>query len=119
MNKINKTKRFKQLILQERIQIEIKHNQGWSLSDIARHLGCGRNRSTISRELEGRPRKGQGKYEAFKAQCLAIERVKDRGKRLRLKNETIRLYAIEKLKIRFTYIGLCTLINSIKNLFKK
>lgn len=99
MKKHDKTKRFKQLILQERIQIEIKHNQGWSLSCIARHLGCRRNRSTVSRELEGRPRKGRGKYEAFKAQCQAIERVKDRGKRLKLKNETIRLYAIEKLKL--------------------
>lgn len=99
MKNNNKTKGFKQLNLNERIQIEIKHNQGWSLSDIARDLGCGRNRSTISRELGGRPRKGRGKYEAYKAHCQAIERVKDRGKRERLKNEATRKYTIEKLKL--------------------
>ena len=99
MKKHNKTKGFKQLNLNERIQVEIKHNLGWSLSDIAKHLGAKRNRSTVSRELGGRPRKGRGKYEAYKAHCQAIERVKYRGKRDGLKNEVTRKYTKEKLKI--------------------
>ena len=99
MKNNNKTKKFKQLNLNDRIQIEIKRNLGWSLSDIAKHLGAKRNRSTVSREIGGRPRKGRGKYEAYKAHCQAIERVKDRGKRERLKNEVIRTYTKTKLKL--------------------
>jgi transposase, IS30 family len=99
MKNNNKTKGFTHLNLNERIQIEIKHNIGWSLNNIAKHLGSGRNRSTISRELGGRPRKGPGKYEAYRAHCQAIEREKNRGKRLRLKNEVIRTYTKTKLKL--------------------
>ncbi len=43
--------------------------------------------------------KGRGRYNAYQAHCRALERVKDRGKRERLKNETTRVYANEKLRI--------------------
>ena len=59
-------KRNKRLSLGERIQIEIDYKQGMSMAEIAKHLGKGRNKSTVSREIGGRPRKGQGKYNCFK-----------------------------------------------------
>lgn len=99
MNNNNKTKVFEHLSLSERIQIELKYSTGWSFSDIAKHLGKGRNRSTVWRETKGRKRKGHGKYEAYRAQCHALEREKDRGKRFRLKNEVTRTYTKTKLKL--------------------
>ena len=90
---------FKQLNLNNRIQIEIKYNQGKSLAQIAEYLGKKRNKSTICREIDGAPRKGKGGYNAYQAHCRALTRVKDRGKRERLKNEATRAYAKEKLKI--------------------
>lgn len=100
-NKIN-TKNHKRLNLSERIQIEIKYSQGRTLEEIAKHLGNGRNKSTISREIAGRSRKGLGKYQAYQANCRVLERESHRGKRERLKNETIRNYAKEKMKIGWT-----------------
>ena len=92
-------KGFKRLSLDERIQIEIQYSQGRDLAEIAEHLGHGRNKSTVSREIGGRPRKGIGRYKAYQANCRAIEREDNRGKRERLKNETIRNYVKEKLRI--------------------
>lgn len=88
--------------LDERIQIEIQYSQGKDLGEIAGHLGQGRSKSTISREIGGRPRKGRGKYQAYQANCRAMEREEKRGKRERLKNETTRKYAKEKLKLGWT-----------------
>lgn len=102
MENKQKKKGFKRLSLSERIQIEIKYNQGKSLSEIAKHLGNGRNKSTISREIDGRPGRGIGKYQAYQANCRAIEREENRGKRERLKNETIRGYVETKLKLGWT-----------------
>lgn len=96
------SRRFKHLNLNERIQIEIKYGNGWSFKQIADHLGKRRNKSTISREINDLPRKGRGRYEAYRSHCKAIEREKDRGKRERLKNEAIRSYAISRMKIGWT-----------------
>jgi transposase, IS30 family len=95
-------RRLKRLDLSERIQIEIDYKRGKSLSEIAKHLGKSRNKSTISREIGGCPRKGRGKYQAYQANCRAIERESHRGKRDRLKNEAIRTYTKEKLKLGWT-----------------
>jgi IS30 family transposase len=102
MKNKQKKKGLKRLDLNERIQIEIKYSQGRSLGEIAKHLGHGRNKSTVSREIDGRPRKGHGKYQAYQANCKAVERESHRGKRERLKNEAIRKYVTEKLKIGWT-----------------
>lgn len=88
--------------LDERIQIEIKYSQGRSLSEISKHLGHGRNKSTVSREIGGRPRKGRGKYKAYEANCRAVKREGSRGKRERLKNEATRKYTTDRLKIGWT-----------------
>ena len=92
----------KRLSLNERIQIEIDYTQGMSMSGIAKHLGNGRNKSTISREIGGRPRKGRGKYQSYQSNCRAVKREGSRGKRKRLKNEVIRIYTIEKLTLGWT-----------------
>lgn len=92
----------KRLNLSERIQIEIKYSQGRNLDEIAKHLGHGRNKSTVSREIGGRPRKGRGKYKAYEANCRAVKRGESRGKRDRLKNEDTRIYTVEKLKLGWT-----------------
>lgn len=97
-----KKKGLKRLDLNERIQIELQYSQGKNLAEIARHLGKGRNKSTISREIGGRPRKGIGKYQAYRANCEAVERESHRGKREKLKNEDTRKYVTEKLKIGWT-----------------
>jgi IS30 family transposase len=97
MSKNIKRKGFRHLDLDDRIQIEIEYSKGKSYEEIARHLGNNRNKSTISREIDGRPSRGVGKYKAYTSHCRFIEREKHRGKRERLKNEVIRMYTKEKL----------------------
>lgn len=97
-----KGKSLKRLSLSERIQIELQYSQGKNLREIAEHLGHGRNKSTVSREIGGRPRKGRGKYQAYQANVRAVECEEKRGTRPLLKNEAIRTYATEKLKLGWT-----------------
>ena len=85
--------------MDDRIQIEIQYSQGKSYGAIAKHIGNGRNKSTILREINGRPNKGVGKYKAYVSHCRFLEKEKSRGKRERLKNEVIRSYTKEKLKL--------------------
>ncbi len=89
---------FKQFDLNDRIRIEIKYREGRSFREIARYLGNGRNASSVCREMGGRPRKGIGKYQAHISHEKALD--KRFGKKtVRLKNKTILLYVIAKLKI--------------------
>ncbi len=89
---------FRQLSLDERIRIEIRYRDGWSLRSIAKELGSGRTAGTVSREIEGKPRKGSGGYRARSAHAEAL--AKRTGKREgRLKNETIKSYVTEKLRL--------------------
>lgn len=98
--KNNKRRRgFKHLDLNDRIQIEIQYGQGKSYGEIAKHLGRYRNKSTVFREIGGRPNKGVGKYKAYTSHCRFLEKEKSRGKREKLKNEAIRTYVKEKMKI--------------------
>lgn len=102
MKQENQRKVLKRLNLSERIQIEIHYSQGRNLREIAEHLGNGRNKSTLSREIGGRPRKGRGKYQAYQANCRVLEREESRGRRERLKSEVIRTYTTAKLKLGWT-----------------
>lgn len=96
--KSNEQTGWKQLSLDERIRIEIRYRDGCSLRAIAEELGSGRTAGTVSREIAGKPRRGRGRYEARRAHEDALE--KRLGKRgVRLKNETVRTYAVEGLKI--------------------
>lgn len=94
----NKKQAFKQLTLDDRIRIEIKYREGMSFRGIARYLGNGRTGSSILREIGGKPRRGLGKYQAHISHEKAL--AKRFGKKpARLKNEMIRSYVNEKLKL--------------------
>ena len=99
MNKNQKAKRsFNQFTLNDRIRIEIRYREGWSLRKIANELGNGRTAGSISREVAGKPRKGVGKYQAHIAHEQALN--KRYGKKtMRLKNELIGRYVKEKMKL--------------------
>lgn len=96
--KTAKKKSFGQLTLPERVRIEIKYRDGFSLREIAHYLGNGRTAGAISREIAGRPRKGVGKYQAHVSHAQALK--KRLGKKPeRLKNEFTRTYVKAKLKL--------------------
>lgn len=89
---------FNQLNLNDRIKIEVRYRDGWSLRKIAKYLGNGRTAGSVCREIDGKPRKGRGKYQAHINHEKALNK-KTNKKKLRLKNELIRNYVVEKLKI--------------------
>jgi len=99
MNKNKKEKRcFNQFTLNDRIRIEIRYRDGWSLRKIAFELGNGRTAGSVSRETAGKPRKGVGKYQAHIVHEQALN--KRYGKKtFRLKNDLIQEYAVKKLKL--------------------
>lgn len=97
MNK-KKKRHFKQFTLNDRITIEIRYKDGWSLREIAAELGSGREAGSVCREIGGKPRKGLGKYQAHIAHAKALK--KRYGKKLlRLKNDLIQVYVVKKLKL--------------------
>ena len=64
--------------LRERSIIEVRWcRDGKTVTEIAKELG--RNKSSVSRELEGKPRKGRGKYDADHAHRKALDRIGNRG----------------------------------------
>src|SRR3989344_712624 len=97
--KINKARTFKQLTLLDRIEIEISYRNGLSLGKIARKIG--RDKGSVCREIAGRPRRGFGKYQAYGSHGRAL--IRRLGKKPgRPKNEFIRSYVKEKMKIGWT-----------------
>jgi IS30 family transposase len=96
--KQKKKRLFKQFSLDDRIRIEIRYRDGYSMREIAEYLGNGRNVSSVYREIGGKPNKGLGKYIAYVSHEKALD--KRFGKKtVRLKNDLIRNYVIEKLKL--------------------
>ena len=89
---------FQQFNLEDRIRIEIKYRAGQSFHAIALHLGKRRQASSVLREVAGRPRRGRGKYQAHVSHEKALDR-RFGKKTVRLKNDIIRNYVIEKLKL--------------------
>lgn len=93
-------KKHKKLSLEERITIEINYcHNNKSLREIARILANGRNVSTVSNEIGNKERHGRNRYKAYVANNGAIERRDKRKNKERLKNDFIRNYVIEKLKL--------------------
>lgn len=89
---------FKQFTLTDRIKIEIRYRDGWSLREIATELGRGRTAGSVSREIAGKPRKGIGKYQAHIAHENTLE--KRHGKKgFRLKNVLVQGYVVKKMKL--------------------
>ena len=92
-------RQFVHLSLDERIKIEMEYRDGKSFRDIAKILGNGRSASAIIREVGGKPRRGLGKYQAYIAHNKMLAKREKRGKRPRLKNNLIRTYTTEKMKL--------------------
>lgn len=98
-NKIKKDRRcFSQLTLNDRIKIEIRYRDGWSLRKIAEYLGNGRTAGSVCREISGKPRRGIGKYQAHINHAKALEK-RFGKKQMKLKNEVVLSYVVEKLKL--------------------
>ena len=93
----SKAKRQIPLTLRERIDIESKYRYGKSITDIAKEIG--RNKSTISREIDGKPRKGIGKYDADIAHGKALKRILNRGNVSILdENKELSKYVVKRLR---------------------
>lgn len=87
---------YHQLTIEEREKIQSGLWERKSLRDIAFDLG--RNPSTISRELQRNIRGEKKRYIPRLANERAGERIRERGKRERLKHPFIRNYALAKLR---------------------
>lgn len=85
--------------LRERSIIEIRWcRDSKTVTEIAEEIG--RNKSSISREIGGKPRKGSGKYDADREQTEALERIGKRGNTQKLvQSDALRTYMEEKLKL--------------------
>jgi transposase, IS30 family len=100
MKKIKKcgSRSCKPLTLRERIDIESKYRYGMSITNIATEIS--RNKSTVSREIDGKPRTGIGKYDADIAHRKALKRIENRGNISILDtNKELLGYVLEKLKL--------------------
>jgi len=83
------------LTLRERIDIESKYKYGESITSIAKFLE--RSKSTISREIKGKP---PNMYKADVNHKKALKRISNRGNKSKLKkNEELLNYVKDKLKI--------------------
>lgn len=85
--------------LKERGIIEARWcRDGRGVSDIASELG--RNKSSISREIAGRPQRGRGKYDADVAHRHAMDRIAQRGNTAKTKKcPALKTYIEEKLRL--------------------
>ncbi|MEA1936654.1 MAG: IS30 family transposase [Patescibacteria group bacterium] len=96
--KNNKKNGVSPLTLRERIEIEHKYRYGEAISNIAKSLG--KNRSTIYREIDKRPRTGRGKYQADISHRQALKRIAKRGNiSILVYHEELYKYVVDKLKL--------------------
>ena len=94
-----KTKTKKSILtLEERIKIEFDYHLGKSISEIAKRIK--KNRSTVYREINGKPREGKSRYRAHIAHENALKRISNRGNIRKMdKYEKLKKYVEEKLKL--------------------
>ena len=90
-------KRYKHLTVFDRALIGQKHKEGMRENDIAKLIK--RDRSTVIRELARNGAPKTKRYRADSAHGKALARRAKRGVRPRLKNNIIRTYTVEKLKL--------------------
>lgn len=98
MSKNTNYKGGKPFSIRERSIIEVRWGRdSKSITNIAKELK--RNKSSISREISGKPRKGIGKYNAESAHRKAIERISNRGNIPKTsKNDRLKSYIETKMK---------------------
>jgi len=86
------------LTLGERTRIELRYRDGKSITNIANELG--RDKGTVSREIDGRPRRGRGTYNADRAHVAALARIEKRGNTSILeRNKKLCDYMVKKMKL--------------------
>lgn len=90
-------KEYRHITVFDRALIGQKYKEGWHVEKIAKLVK--RDRSTIIRELARNGVPGTKRYRADSAHTKALDRRAKRGVRPRLKNESIREYVAEKLKL--------------------
>lgn len=84
--------------LRERSIIEIRWHEGKTVTDIAEELQ--RNKSSVSREVKGKSRKGRHAYHAERAHAKALSRIERRGNVPILERAApLKEYVVEKLKL--------------------
>jgi IS30 family transposase len=88
-------KRYNHLSLEERDKITVMKSEGKAISEIARVIG--RNKGTISRELQRNSSSEYKLYLSHRAQGRAEQRKQEACERPRLKNNRIKLYVRNKL----------------------
>ncbi len=97
---MSKRKKSSPLTLRERTIIEIRYRNSCSLRNIAKELKLNRNASSISREIDGKPHRGVGKYIADISHRKALQRIEKRGNVSKMKKSLeLKNYVIENLKI--------------------
>ena len=94
-----KKKTFTRITFEERVIIETRYCKDYkSMRSIAEELN--RPPSAISREINGKPRKGMGRYRAHIAQRKADTRSKNQGRQTKLSNnKKLKKYVTGKLKL--------------------
>jgi IS30 family transposase len=90
--------KYKQLSIEEREKVQELLWQKASVRSIARELG--RSHSSILRELNRHNKDRSYQYQPRLAQERALAKRKSRGRKDRLKNQTIREYVVSHLKLR-------------------
>lgn len=86
------------LTLQERVIIELRYREGKTQAAIAEEID--RDKGTLSREIGGRPRRGNGAYTAVRAHEQACARIENRGNVAILdRNTALLAYVIAKLTL--------------------
>lgn len=93
-------KQYKHLNADERDKIAVYKAHGFNFSDIARMLG--RNRGTITREIQRNGGQQRDVYTSLRAQKKSEERKSQANTHQRLKNPLMREYVREKLKEKWT-----------------
>lgn len=86
--------------LRERSIIEVRWcRDHLSVTEIAKELG--RNKSSVSREIDGAPRKGRGKYSADIAHRKALDRIAKRGNTTKVsKNGRLKEYIETEMRTK-------------------
>lgn len=86
------------LTIRERTIIEVRYQDGLSMREIGREIE--RDVGTISREIQGKPRKGVRRYRAEVSHKKARKKIEKRGNTRKIeRGEDLKEYVTEKLKL--------------------
>lgn len=85
------------LTLRQRIDIESKYYYGESITSIAKYIN--KNRSTVYREINNKPRTGVGRYKADISHRKSLKRISNRGNISKIEsNKKLKDFVVIKLK---------------------